>query len=170
MRGSLKRYTLWIPLAVAALFAGARFVSIVSKAKPFIKTLEPIYKNPMASYEEKMDVKYPEYLEFINKVKRLTLEDSVIYLPNVGIPFGQTMWPVSNRNMNASLLYPRKVFGPEVKPEKIIDKETYIIFYKGVPDRIINAEKVFVVEDEIQIIKSDYDQSELKEKKGLIQL
>lgn len=170
MRGLLRRYTIWIPLTVAMLLTGARFVSIVSKAKPFIKTLEPIYKNPMASYEEKMDMKYPEYLEFINKVKRLTLEDSIIYLPNVEIPFGQAMWPVSNRSMNASLLYPRKVFGPEVKPEKIIDKETYIIFYKGVPDRIINAEKVFVVGDEIQIIKSDYDQSELKEKKGLIQL
>jgi len=97
---------LWTGIVVLILL---RTSSIIASAGNFVKTLEPIYRHPFATTDQKLAMKYPRYYDFIQEIKKSTPEDSTIYLPSVHLSYGTPMWALGQIQMTQTLLYPRTV-------------------------------------------------------------
>jgi hypothetical protein len=91
-----------------------------------------------------MSYKYPKYWNLISTIKNLTDENSIIYLPQASINYGEDLWPILNIPMTSALLYPRKVLIVDV-PKKDPKFETYIVFCNSYPNDVIKAHQVHVI-------------------------
>jgi hypothetical protein len=139
---------LGLPLSALVLL---RFSSVLTHLRPFIETLRPIFFLSNASYFEKMSIKYPVYYEYIEKVKTLTPENSVIYIPRNEIPYNKPMWPIASLQISSAFLFPRKVSFLDVENINKLEKNSYIVIIDNQPEINIKAKDVFVFEKDTNI-------------------
>lgn len=109
----------------------ARLNSVITSRSQFIKTLEPIIKHPLATYDEKMSFKYPIYYDFIQEIRNNTPNNCTIYVPHTGIPYPKAMWAIDLMQLTQTALYPRKVVSIEKYIEGSDDEKSYKIFIHG---------------------------------------
>lgn len=166
-----RNFLVFSAVLVLLLFVAFRISSIINSFVPFLNTLKPLFLYPHATYEEKMSMKYSEYIDFIEKVKAITPENSVIYFPRINIPRGMPMWVAGQLKVDAALLFPRNVAWFDNYAIHKGETHTYIAFIKGSPQQAIKAKEVYVIKDNIQIYFRDYDPEVFGDSEnGLIQL
>ena len=161
------KYLLRILLVMGAiLLFSSRLQSILVSGNSFLETLRPMIEKPFATYDEKMAMKYPVYYDFIQAVKEITPEDSVLYLPELNIPRPKPMWALGNIQITQPLLYPRKVrkLGLDNFPaKKDDDKATYIIVAYGYPEISVPDSKLIILVDDNKIQPDVYEPLVFKE-------
>jgi hypothetical protein len=156
-------------LIITTVLIILRFQSAIESFRPFVATLAPIFTDPHASYEEKMSMKYPVYFDFIQQLKNLTPDDSIIYFPQIDIPRGVPMWVAGQMKVDAALLFPRRVefFQDQTADMKI---PTYVVFIKGGPEGVIKSKDVYIIGKDVNILDGNYNSSSFQDGIGLIQL
>ena len=160
-----------LTVILAIFIVVLRMASIINNIKPFLLTLEPIIKNPTASYGEKMTMKYPKYFPYIEKLLVLTPADSVIYIPSDSV-YPDPMWYISFKAVDEGLLYPRKIIQSEDTPVIVDDGPTYVVLFNGFPRQDIDVSKIYTFENnqiyEVAVMK--YNARVFDGKLGLIKL
>jgi len=112
-----------------------RFWSAFSHLRVFIGTLEYIISHPQATYEQKMDIKYPQYYHFINEVNSIVPESSSIIIYSCSQPISeQLLTNLYNYPLTQVLLYPREVSTSSLKvPETSLPSHYYFIACQSLP-------------------------------------
>jgi len=151
---------------------GLRVSSAIHYSKAFIDTLTPIFFNPHASYDEKMSVRYPLYFDFIKFIKTKTPEESTIYIPDVSIPYGDKMWPITSIEITSALLYPRRIVRFQEGVPSKNDTMAYVVIIKGEPSGSINSDTSDLIKSDVVItFQGDYNSKRVSsEDYGLIKL
>jgi hypothetical protein len=100
-----------IIIVLVVIISTARIGSLVYHIRDFFGTLSPIFNHLNADYDEKMDLKYPEYYQFIRTAKSLIPLDSNIYLTicQTATMSSALILNLHNYPLTMTLLYPRDV-------------------------------------------------------------
>ncbi|OGJ37774.1 MAG: hypothetical protein A2383_01660 [Candidatus Pacebacteria bacterium RIFOXYB1_FULL_39_46] len=169
----MKKIARIVLITIIGLFFLSRIKSILVSGNSFFATLQPIIDQPFASYDEKMAMQYPVYYDFIQDIKKITSEDSLIYLPEINISRPQPMWALSSIHITQPLLYPRKVQKFDINNlplKKAGDPDTYIVVAYGYPKIVLPDYDLILLVDDKHIASEKYDSSVFEENKmaGLI--
>jgi len=100
-----------IIIVLVVIISTARIGSLVYHIRDFFGTLSPIFNHLDADYDEKMDLKYPEYYQFIRTAKSLIPINSAIYMTicQTATVSSGLITNLHNYPLTLTLLYPREV-------------------------------------------------------------
>jgi|GEM_PF-1839169 len=154
------RKRLVIKLLTGFVVLGVLFVrgtSLIYSVEPFWGTLAPIFNHPFVTYEEKMRMAYPGYYDLMMMIKKETPENSVIYVPDVAIAYGEAFWAVDNITITTAFLYPRYVLPQSQGIKKFDCCKSYALFVAGRPEFEVGSHEIIIFEGkDIKVVNGNY--------------
>ncbi len=107
--------TIIILLICLLFYSTSRFVESGKKINLLLDTLEPLINYPKATYDEKMNRKFPQFYSLITNVKSRTPEKAIIIIPNEEEMLEYNLRFLGDLDLVSSMLFPRKVIRQSMK-------------------------------------------------------